>query len=139
MCVLCGIFCWYWMFNHPSILIHPGNDSPLWNLIISSVIIIIMIISCCYYHCRFHVNTLPMRSITFGCSISSTPYYLHSCTKYLEQSKEIQRNWMEVENSNICFCIRFDCYSQGLISESKTGYLPISPPRFKIFLIFLIF
>ena len=47
--------------------------------------------------------------------------YKQSCTKYLEQSKEIQYNWTGLD-FHIYFCVLLDCFCQKLISERKIGH-----------------
>ena len=61
---------------------------------------------------------------------------LQSWAKYLEQNREIQSNWTGQEKFDIYFCLFFDCYCQSLISGGETGHWAMSPPKFKIFLIF---
>ena len=45
-----------------------------------------------------------------------------SRAKYLEQNREIQRNWSGKEKFDIYFRVFFDCYCQRWISGRKTGH-----------------
>ena len=61
---------------------------------------------------------------------------LQSCTKYLEQYREIQYNWTGQETFNLYFCMFLDCHCQSLISGRETGHKAMFPLKFKIYLIF---
>ena len=47
---------------------------------------------------------------------------LQSWAKYLEQSKNIERNWTRLGNFNICFCLLFEQYCQSFISGRETRH-----------------
>ena len=61
---------------------------------------------------------------------------LQSCTKYLEQYREIQYNCTGREKFNLYFCMFLDCHCQSLISGRETGDKAMFPLKFKIHLIF---
>ena len=44
---------------------------------------------------------------------------LKSCTKYLEQSKEIQENWAIIKKFDIYFCVFFDCITKVLFLKGR--------------------
>ena len=57
-------------------------------------------------------------------------------TKYLEQNREIQQNWIGQEKFDIYFCVFFCWYWQSLISGRETWHWAMSPPKFEFLLIF---
>ena len=42
--------------------------------------------------------------------------------KIFGTSKEIEQNWIEPENFDICFCIIFDCFTKVLCLKKDTGH-----------------
>ena len=58
---------------------------------------------------------------------------LQSITEYFTESRKIKQSWTRPENSDICFCISFDRYSQKLFFGGKTGQEPVYPHNFEIF------
>ena len=58
--------------------------------------------------------------------------FRQSWTKYLIKAEKSSKIRHQRKNSDICFCMFFDCYWQSLISGRETGHWAISPPKFAI-------
>ena len=55
---------------------------------------------------------------------------------YLGRGRGVRWGWTEQGEFDIYFCVFFDCCCRGLISGGGTGRWGMSPPKFKIFLLF---
>ena len=90
---------------------------------------------------KFHWNTASTLTMMpcywdFEILIESKSSYQQSWAKYLEQNREIQKNWTGKEKSDIYLYMFFDCYCQSCISGRETGHWVIFPPKSEHFLIF---
>ena len=71
-----------------------------------------------------------------GQVVTKTLFVQTILDKICNQSRKSSKIRHQRKNSDICFCMFFDCYWWSLISGRETGHWAMSPPKFAIFPIF---